>query len=135
MGWRLPPDDGSHECEGVTVNWNPFKRKTVATPAPTLVVQHDELNDALAELASVFGDGMTADHTGSGFTCTEADTVARVLVLAGHTDAAETWLHGHADGDDGGDSHYHYDSEDDPEDEGRPMTEEDIAKYVAEWLS
>jgi hypothetical protein len=95
----------------------------------------ESLGSALADLAGVFGDGMTADHTGSSFTCSEADTIARVLVLAGHKDAAETWLHGHADGDDGGDSHYHFDDEEDPEDEGRPMTEAEIAEYITEWLA
>ncbi|AXQ65272.1 hypothetical protein ACF1AX_21530 [Streptomyces sp. NPDC014802] len=103
----------------------------VSTPAPApLVVLHDDLNDALAELASVFGDGMTADHTGSGFTCTEADAVARVLALTGHKDAAVTWLEGHASGDEGGDSHHVY--EDDADEEGHVMDEDEIAEYVAE---
>jgi len=112
------------------VNWNPFKRKTVQTS--TLVVQHDELNEALAALAGVFGDGMTADHTGSGFTCTEADTIARVLVLAGHHDEAASWLEGHATGDDGGDDHWHFDGDDD---EGRPLTEDEVSAYVKEYLA
>ncbi|AXQ62400.1 hypothetical protein SEA_TRVXSCOTT_74 [Streptomyces phage TrvxScott] len=103
----------------------------VSTPAPApLVVLHDDLNDALAELASVFGDGMTADHTGSGFTCTEADAVARVLALTGHKDAAVTWLEGHASGDEGGDIHHVY--EDDADEEGHVMDEDEIAEYVAE---
>lgn len=109
---------------------NPFKRTIVETPA--LVVQHDELKEALADLASVFGDGMTASETGSAFTCGEADKVARVLVLAGHRDAAETWLAGHAEGDEGDDFHFTYDNEDDPEDEGRPLNEKEISDYVSD---
>ncbi|QAX95529.1 hypothetical protein SEA_BARTHOLOMEWSD_80 [Streptomyces phage BartholomewSD] len=99
------------------------------TPAP-LVVLHDDLNDALAELARVFGDGMTADHTGSGFTCSEADAVARLLALAGYKDEAATWLEGHASGDEGGDSHHVY--EDDDDQDGHVMGEDEIAEYVAE---
>ncbi|MGM9381093.1 hypothetical protein [Streptomyces antibioticus] len=101
----------------------------VSTPAPApLVVLHDDLNDALAELARVFGDGMTADHTGSGFTCSEADAVARLLVLAGYKDEAATWLEGHASGDEGDDSHFVY--EGDEGDEGHVMDEDEIAEYV-----
>lgn len=116
--------------------WNPFKRKTVAetsVPAPTLVVQHDELSDALAELAGVFGDGMTSDMVGSQFTCSEADTIARVLVLAGHREAAETWLRGHAQGDEDGDSHHVY--EDDEDEDGHQMDEDEIRAYIKEWLA
>jgi hypothetical protein len=111
-----------------------FWRKRKTEQAPTLVVQHDALSEALAALAGVFGDGMTADHTGSGFTCTEADTIARVLVLAGHSEAAESWLEGHATGDDGGDDHWHYD-ESNPDDEGHAFTEDEIAAYVKEYLA
>ncbi|MEU6572310.1 hypothetical protein [Streptomyces sp. NPDC046805] len=106
------------------------KRKTVQPP--TLVVQHDALSEALDALAGVFGDGMTADGTGSTFTCTEADTIARVLVLAGHSGAAETWLEGHASGDDGGDDHWHYEGDDD---EGHAFTEDEVAAYVKEYLA
>jgi hypothetical protein len=107
------------------------KRKT--QQAPTLVVQHDVLSDALTGLASVFGDGMTADHTGSGFTCTEADTIARVLVLAGHRDEAVTWLEGHASGDDCGDDHWHFDGDDD--EEGRVLNEDELTAYVEEFAA
>ncbi|MFE3589429.1 hypothetical protein ACFQ7W_05515 [Streptomyces niveus] len=110
------------------MNWNPFKRKTVEVP--TLVVRHDEMNYALTMLADTFGDGMTADHTGAGFTCQEADSVARVLALAGHKREAATWLEGHASGDEGDDSHFIYKNE--RGDEGRVMDGDEIAAYVEE---
>ncbi|MFI5863543.1 hypothetical protein [Streptomyces sp. NPDC051546] len=108
---------------------NLFKSKTVETP--TLVIQHDELKEALADLASVFGDGMTADHTGPAFSCGEADTIARVLALSGHREAAETWLSGHAQGDEGDDYHFTVNDED-PNDEGRPLNDKEIAGYVTD---
>jgi hypothetical protein len=58
------------------------------------------LQDALAELANVFGDSMTARDVGGHVTCTEADAVARALLLGGHRLAASRWLAGHARGDD-----------------------------------
>ncbi|MFG2923906.1 hypothetical protein ACGFYA_20675 [Streptomyces sp. NPDC048305] len=119
---------------------NPFKRTTVQTPEllvlphPTLIVQHDDLTDALRELADVFGDGMTADHTGGAFSCGEADKIARVLALAGHREAAETWLSGHARGDEGDDYHF-VSNDEDPEDEGRPLNDAEIAEYVTGMTS
>lgn len=128
--------------------WNPFKRKTVAAPhheglgqtltelteaSKKLAAHHDELTDALAELAGVFGDGYVAFDNGSKFTCTEADTIARVLVVAGHEDAAVTWLKGHAEGDEGGDNHHVYVDEEDPD--GHQMGEEEIRAYIEEWLA
>ncbi|WP_405799498.1 hypothetical protein [Streptomyces sp. NBC_01506] len=110
------------------MNWNPFKRKSVG--APTVVIQHDELNGALAVLAGAFGDGMTADQTGPGFTCAEADSVARVLALTGYKPEAVTWLEGHASGDEGDDSHFLY--ENDEGGEGHVMNADEIASYVEE---
>jgi hypothetical protein len=110
-----------------------FWRKRKTEQAPTLVVQHSELSDALAGLASVFGDGMTADMTGGGFTCTEADMIARVLAVAGHRDEAVTWLEGHASGDDCGDDHWHFDGDDD--EEGRVLNEAELTAYVEEFAA
>lgn len=87
------------------------------------------LDGAISELAGVFGDGMTADHVGAKFTCSEADTIARLLVLAGHKDDAVNWLIGHAQGDEAEDSHFTYD-ETDPDDEGRILTEAELVEYV-----
>jgi hypothetical protein len=95
----------------------------------TVSVSIAEIGGAIEELASVFGDGMTADHVGSGFTCSEADAIARLLVLTGHKDEAVAWLEGHAQGDEVDDSHYTYD-ETDPEDEGRVLTEAELVEYV-----
>lgn len=63
----------------------------------------DELSDALDaldQMASVFGDGLTASGVGPHFTCSEAESVARVLTLSGNRAAAAVFLAGHAAGDD-----------------------------------
>lgn len=57
------------------------------------------LIDALARLADTLGDGLTASDAGGHFTCGEAQDIADVLAAAGHTDAADAWLKGHAQGD------------------------------------
>src|SRR5207253_126615 len=51
--------------------------------------------------AEVFGDG------GTTLTCTEADAIALVMHLSGHTEAGIYLLAGHAEDDDAGDSHAH----------------------------
>ena len=107
-----------------------FKRK--AEVAPVLVVQNHELTRTLNELVGVFGDGMVAHHTGSSFSCWEADVIARALVIAGDEDAAVTWLSGHAQGDEWDDYHF-VGNDDDPEDEGRVMTDQELTEYVANW--
>ncbi|MGW1040019.1 hypothetical protein [Streptomyces sp. NPDC002547] len=96
------------------------------------LVKTAKLEDALSELASVFGDGMTAYDTGSKFTCSEADSVARVLIFSGNEEAAVTWLKGHADGEDWDDSHAHeYDEEQDKgRTEPRKFDEGEIRDYV-----
>ncbi|MFH8414378.1 hypothetical protein [Streptomyces collinus] len=114
------------------MNWFRKFRKS-KTPTPALVVQHNELSDALAELASTFGDGYVAFDTGSKFTCSEADSVARVLAVAGHEDAAVTWLRGHAEGDEGGDSHHVY--EDDEDQDGHQMDEDEVRAYITGVLA
>lgn len=58
------------------------------------------ISTAVAAMAGVLGDGMTADMTGPHFSCTEANVLADVLIQAGYRDAAETWLLGHGAGDD-----------------------------------
>ncbi|MFF3249714.1 hypothetical protein ACFYWP_01590 [Actinacidiphila glaucinigra] len=108
-----------------------FQRKPEA--APVMVVQHAELTEAIRDLAGVFGDGMTAMHTGDKFTCAEADSIARVLLLAGHKDEALEWLSAHAEGDGVDDPHYTYD-EDDPEDEGRVLNALEMREYAG-WLA
>ena len=108
-----------------------LKRKTEV--APVVVVKHDELGSALTDLAGVFGDDWTADHTGPAFSCSEADSVARLLALTGHTEAAVQWLIGHAQKDEWDDYHF-VGNDDDPEDEGRVMTDQELAEYVADWV-
>lgn len=110
---------------------NLFRKSVPTVSTPTLVVQHDDLSDALKGLAAVFGDGMTADDIGPSFGCSGADQVARVLVLAGHREAAETWLSAHAQGDELEDFHFTRNDED-PEDEGRPLNRGEIAEYVSD---
>jgi hypothetical protein len=58
------------------------------------------LQQALIDLAGVFGDTMTAVDVGGHMTCTEADAIARALLAGGHRVAASRWLAGHARGDD-----------------------------------
>ena len=54
------------------------------------------LDNALDDLAHVFGDPETAWHVGPQFSCAEADTIASVLVASRHDDAAVVWLQAHA---------------------------------------
>ncbi|MFF7800227.1 hypothetical protein [Streptomyces olivaceus] len=108
---------------------NLFRKSVPTVSTPTLVVQHDDLKNALAGLASIFGDPMTVDHIGESFSCGEADQIARVLVLAGHREAAETLLSAHARGDELEDFHFTRNDED-PEDEGRPLNDKEVSQYV-----
>ncbi|MGW6600580.1 hypothetical protein [Streptomyces sp. NPDC055036] len=81
---------------------NVFRKLFSRTPdAPSEVIPF-ELELALHDLAVTFGDYMTAE-AGGHFTCTEADSLARVLLLSGHRDQAITWLTGHWSGDDDAD--------------------------------
>jgi hypothetical protein len=57
------------------------------------------VEDALTDLAGVFGDSMTAVEVGRHVTCTEADAIARALLAGGHRAVASQWLDGHARGD------------------------------------
>lgn len=57
-------------------------------------------NQAGGLLASVFGDGMTALHVGPSFSCSEAETIAKALILLGQDEAAVTFLSGHGTEDD-----------------------------------
>jgi hypothetical protein len=57
------------------------------------------VEDALAELADVFGDSMAAVDVGRHASCAEADALARALLAGGHRGAASRWLDGHAQGD------------------------------------
>lgn len=66
-----------------------------------------ELEQAVSAMADVLSDGMTARDVGAHFTCTEAEALADVMRAAGHGDAADAWLAGHAYGDDDEDDmHY-----------------------------
>jgi hypothetical protein len=67
--------------------------------APASRQRSGPVEDALAELADVFGDSMTAVDVGGHVTCTEADAIARALLAGGHRYAATRWLDGHAHGD------------------------------------
>lgn len=107
-----------------------LNRKTVV--APVVVVKHDELGSALTDLAKAFGDDWTADHTGPAFSCSEADSLARLLALTGHEDAAVRWLIGHAQNDEWDDFHF-IGNDDDPDNEGRVMTDQELREYVANW--
>ncbi|WP_052397140.1 hypothetical protein [Streptomyces sp. NRRL F-5123] len=103
---------------------------------PTVVevtVNHrapERLIDAVDDLAAVFTRLGTAE-AGGHFTCSEADAIARVLAVSGNEGVAIDWLCGHATDDEVDDMHHVYD-EDDPEGEGRVMTDDEIAEYVAE---
>ncbi|MFF3015840.1 hypothetical protein [Streptomyces sp. NPDC057939] len=97
------------------------------------ITLHENAPAAIAELSTVFGDGMTAHDTGSKFTCTEADVIARVLYLTGQEEAAVTWLLGHVEGEDWDDTHAHeYDVEKDGDNRSpRPFNEADIRGHLA----
>ncbi|MGW7434704.1 hypothetical protein [Streptomyces sp. NPDC054849] len=90
------------------------------------------LTEAFRPLARVFGDGMTADHVGSKFTCGEADEIALALWISGHQDAALTWLVGHAEGEDWDDAHAHeFDEEQDADREApRVFSEDELREYL-----
>lgn len=59
-----------------------------------------QLNEVISTFASILGDGLTAVGIGGHFTCSEADDLARALILGGHKQAAITFLDGHSTGDD-----------------------------------
>ncbi|MCG8926636.1 hypothetical protein [Lentzea sp. CC55] len=85
-------------------------------------------------MAAVFGDGATSFECGSGFTCREADAIARGLVLLGFREAAETWLLGHAKNDtDEYDLHGELRVADfDESKESRDLAESKASEYVDE---
>jgi hypothetical protein len=58
------------------------------------------MQDALTELADVFGDRVTAGDAGGHVTCTAGDAIARALLAGGHRVAASRRFAGHARGDD-----------------------------------
>lgn len=65
----------------------------------------EEVVTAIADVAGVFGSD-AAESVGSGFTCGEAESIAVLLAISGHVDAAAIWMDGHASGDDEGDRHW-----------------------------
>lgn len=74
-----------------------------ATPTEATPLDPGKAGDLLAQ---VLGDGMTASDAGRHFTCGEADLMAIALLLLGQHQAAVTWITGHAEGDDCGDTHH-----------------------------
>lgn len=66
-----------------------------------------QLLDKIAWMADCMAQSEGASEH---FTCTETDSIAEVLVAAGHTSAAAVFVAGHAlgyeSGDDGGDAHW-----------------------------
>lgn len=83
----------------------PMDAKPEPEPDDELMI----LRAAVARMAEVLGDAMTAGDTGGHFSCGEAEALADVLRAAGHTDAADEWIEGHAGADDEGDDHYRED--------------------------
>lgn len=82
-------------------------REAARRPAIEAMRQRPEvLASALEELAERLGSAVTAGDVGPHMTCAEADAVADVLRHSGHVRAAETWLDGHAKGDDGEDDRH-----------------------------
>ncbi|SNS38237.1 hypothetical protein SAMN05216276_1008167 [Streptosporangium subroseum] len=72
---------------------------------------------------------MFAYDNGGHFSCHEADSVAALLMVAGHGDAAITWLEGHAEADsEGSDIHIEFDDDD-------VFKAVDIPAYVDSLLS
>lgn len=62
--------------------------------------------DAVRQVAEKLNRIYPGEGTGfAAFTCSEADALARMLALFGHTDTAATVVHGHSLEDDGGDAH------------------------------
>lgn len=57
------------------------------------------LDEALDDLARVFGRRATAERVGAHFTCGEANRIANVLIASRHSDAAVVWLDEHAASD------------------------------------
>lgn len=54
------------------------------------------LDEALDDLARLFGRRATAERLGPCVTCGEANRIANVLIASRHTDAAVVWLDEHA---------------------------------------
>ena len=76
-------------------------REEARRPVLDAMRQHPEaLADALIELARELGTPWAAGDVGPHMRCCEADAVTEVVRLSGHADAAETWIDGHARGDD-----------------------------------
>jgi hypothetical protein len=63
------------------------------------------LLDAVAEFASVFSRGDTADDLAVRLSCTEVDALAGLLRAFGRDEAADLWIAEHATDDDEGDAH------------------------------
>ncbi|WP_139317309.1 MULTISPECIES: hypothetical protein [unclassified Pseudonocardia] len=64
------------------------------------------LLDDVVNLASMFGNGYTAESAGRALTCPETDMLATAFARCGQVDDAAAVLYGHATGDDRGDEHF-----------------------------
>jgi hypothetical protein len=100
-GAELAHASGAHPTRSATT-----ARWSQSRPLSPLL-QSGPVQDALSDLAGVFGDSMTAGDVGARMTCTEADAITRALLVGGHRDAASVWLAGHARGDDDPDADRH----------------------------
>ncbi|WP_219814335.1 hypothetical protein [Rathayibacter sp. AY1D3] len=60
---------------------------------------------AVAEFASVFSHGDTADELAVRLSCAEVDALAGLLRAFGRDEAADLWIAEHASDDDEGDAH------------------------------
>ncbi|WP_455904226.1 hypothetical protein [Microbacterium sp.] len=73
------------------------------TTSPT--PEKQTLLDAVAEFASVFSRGDTADDLAVRLSCPEVDALAGILRAFGKDEAADLWIAEHATDDDEGDTH------------------------------
>lgn len=64
-----------------------------------LLVNNDELRDALQDVVNVFTDEEIAESIGPRLTCTEAGMIADLIGLIAGSEAANVWLTGHGTGD------------------------------------
>lgn len=73
------------------------------TTSPT--PEKPTLLDAVAEFASVFSRGDTADDLAVRLSCPEVDALAGILRAFGRDEAADLWIVEHATDGDEGDTH------------------------------
>lgn len=96
---------------------------TTTTEPAARPIDATELLRSVSAVAAVLGDGMTAGMVGGSFTCSEAETIAELLFVAGHEDDAARWLLGHVEGDD------------DPDDDEDHLRLQKVARDATRWES